>query len=172
MTEPTWWESFKELLDSRFDNLDQRFDHTNKALELQAREYERRLSDLNHAHEEALRVQHTFVSIDKYEDKMKSEEEARKIALDRLDEKISAMNTRFEEKLDDYIKRYELRQREIDQALAIGKGAADEAERIAHEQSQKAKELSEHQARRTNRNMALVTIALTIIIAISNWIGS
>lgn len=159
--EPTWWESFEKLLDQRFANLDERFGHTDKALELQAKEYERRLADLNHAHEEALRVQHTFVSIDKYEDKMESEEQARSLALDRLDEKIAGLDRTLTDKLTDYITKYEARQREIDQALDIGKGAAAEAQRAA-----------EAQGRKNNRNMALVTIALTIIIAVSNWIGS
>ena len=155
--EPTWWESFKELLDERFDHLDDRFGHVQKALELQAIEYERRLTDLNHAHQEALRVQHTYITIDKYEDKMKSEEQARIVALQRLDEKLDSQAQRVDEKLEDYIKRYEIRQREIDQALAIGKGAADAATRIAEEQG-----------RKQNRNMAIVTIVLTIIIAVTN----
>ena len=37
-----------------------------RALEKQAVEYERRLSDLNHAHERAQEVAHTYVSADKY----------------------------------------------------------------------------------------------------------
>lgn len=159
-TEPTWWESFKELLDIRFDHLDERFGHVQTALELQAREYERRLEDLNGAHKEAIRVQHTYVTVDKYEDRMLAQELARQIAVDRLDEQLASTTLRTDEKLEDYIKRYEVRQREIDQALDISKGASDAAQRI-----------SEEQGRKTNRNMALMGLALTIIIAAANWLG-
>ena len=38
-----------------------------KALELQAREYERRLDDLNHAHKQAVETQATFVSREVYD---------------------------------------------------------------------------------------------------------
>ncbi len=138
------------LMDERFAALRRELAQDQKALRLQADEYERRLEDLNHAHARAQSALNTFVSIDKYEDMMAAEESARKLALER-----------FDEKLEDYIKRYEARQREIDQAIAIGEGAAQEAKRAAEEQG-----------RKSNRNMALVTIALTIIIAISNWFGS
>jgi hypothetical protein len=49
-------EHFETLLSAR--------DH---ALEIQAREYERRLEDLNHAHQEAQRVLFTYVTRDVYE---------------------------------------------------------------------------------------------------------
>lgn len=39
------------------------------AVALQAKEYERRLDSLNHAHVEALRVQSTYLRADKYEDR-------------------------------------------------------------------------------------------------------
>ena len=39
-----------------------------KALSLQATEYERRLETLNHAHQEAQRVAHTYITLDKWED--------------------------------------------------------------------------------------------------------
>lgn len=178
-----WWEQFEKLLDERFSNLDERFDHTNKALELQAKEYSRRLDDLNHAHAEAVRLQATFVSFDKWEDKMLSEAEARKIALDRLDEKLEEGNrrldeklteqgVRFTDKLDEYIKKYEIRQREIDQAMDISKGAAEEAKRISEEQGRKTRAEADAQARKTNRNMAILGVVVTVIIAAANWLGS
>lgn len=147
----TWWDAlFKELLDTKFNTIDERFAALNKALELQAREYSRRLEDLNHAHARAVEVQSTFVSIDKYEAATQAEERARKLALDRLDEK-----------LEEYILRYEIRQREIDQALAIGEGASREAQRIAEEQG-----------RKTNRNMAILGVVVAIVVAVSNYIGA
>lgn len=53
-----------------------------KAVQLQAAEYERRLDLLNHAHAEALRVQVTYLTKDKFEDwqKMVNEELARREA--------------------------------------------------------------------------------------------
>jgi hypothetical protein len=39
-----------------------------RALKLQASEYERRLEDLNGAHEKAVQVQHTYVTQEKFED--------------------------------------------------------------------------------------------------------
>jgi hypothetical protein len=63
-----------------------------KATELQAKEYERRLTALNHAHEQALEVQKTTVTADKFEDYVKTESLAREAALLRVDEKIAAQN--------------------------------------------------------------------------------
>lgn len=157
------------LLEARLATIDERFERIQKALELQASEYERRLELLNHAHERAVEVQHTFVSVEKYEDKLSSEAEARKIALERLDEKILSLDRALNDKLDDYITKTEARQSEMDQTIASQEGAAKEALRAAEEQGRKSKEITELQHRKTNRNMAMVTIALTIIIALSNW---
>jgi hypothetical protein len=59
------------------------------AKRLQASEYERRLSALNHAHEQALEVQKTTVTADKFEEYVKTEGTAREAALLRVDEKIT-----------------------------------------------------------------------------------
>lgn len=47
--------------------LEQRMDASDKALELQAQEYERRLDILNHDHENTKQVQLTYVSIAVYD---------------------------------------------------------------------------------------------------------
>jgi chromosome condensin MukBEF ATPase and DNA-binding subunit MukB len=60
-----------------------------RATELQASEYERRLTALNHAHEQALEVQKTTVTADKFEEYVKTESQAREAALLRVDEKIA-----------------------------------------------------------------------------------
>jgi hypothetical protein len=62
------------------------------AKELQAREYERRLTALNHAHEQALEVQKTTVTADKFEEYVKTERTAREAALLRVDEKIAGQD--------------------------------------------------------------------------------
>ena len=143
----------KELLDERFAALKQ-------ALDLQAREYERRLSLLNHAHEKAVEERGTFVTQEKYEDKMKAEATARRIALDRVDEK-------FEE----YVKLYERRQREVDEALALMKGAAEGAATAAEAQGRETQRATEEAARRTNRNLVVTGIAVSVIVAVANGAG-
>jgi hypothetical protein len=59
---------------------------------LQATEYERRLTALNHAHEQALEVQKTTVTADKFEEYVKTERTAREAALLRVDEKIAGQD--------------------------------------------------------------------------------
>ncbi len=71
----------------------ERFRAIEKARKLQADEYERRLTVLNHAHEQAVEVQHTYVTQEKYEDYVKQTKSALEIALQRTDEKISALDT-------------------------------------------------------------------------------
>jgi hypothetical protein len=63
--------------------LEQRLDATEKALELQAVEYERRLADLNNAHERAITVAQGTVSREAFETYMHSQDEkAQLLALD------------------------------------------------------------------------------------------
>jgi hypothetical protein len=66
---------------------------------LQATEYERRLTALNHAHEQALEVQKTTVTADKFEDYVKTESLAREAALLRVDEKIGEQNRSLNERI-------------------------------------------------------------------------
>lgn len=131
------------------------------ALALQATEYERRLAELNHAHEKAIEVQHTYVTQDKYEDKLKSEQDARVHALARIDEKF-----------DDYITRADARVREVENALAAQATAAEVQARAAEDAARKAKEAAEAAGRRSNRNIAIVGISLTLIIAIAQFWGT
>ena len=77
-------EALKELMLEKFKGIEQQLDSRDRALELQAEEYERRLSDLNHAHQEALRVQHTYVTGDKWEDRNKHVDEALERSVNRL----------------------------------------------------------------------------------------
>lgn len=168
---PDWtWSSFTRFMDERFDHLDDRFEVVADALELQAKEYARRLDELNHAHQEALRVQHTYVTADKYEDKLKSEETARAFALDRMDEKFEAAIKTLTVKLEDYITKTEARQNGIDQAIAIQKASAEDAARSAEAQGRLAQAKSEEQSRKTNRNLAVVSLLLTVIIIATNFI--
>jgi hypothetical protein len=142
--EPEWTiGTLRVLMDERFEALEH-------ARVIQAREYERRLADLNHAHEKAVEVQHTYVTQDKYEDKLAAEAEARGTALLRVDERFH-----------DYVKRYEARQREVDLALAAQKGAAEQVQRASEELS-----------RRANRNIAIATLALAVLVAVSNYLSS
>jgi len=48
--------------ETRLAVLEERLRGMDRALELQAREYDRRLHELNHAHEQAVEVQHTYVT--------------------------------------------------------------------------------------------------------------
>ncbi len=52
-----WLEKYNKL----------QFENGEKALKLQAEEYERRLGDLNHAHNEAVEVQRTYIPREVYE---------------------------------------------------------------------------------------------------------
>jgi hypothetical protein len=143
-------DTLKALIDERFVALD-------KALELQAAEYERRLAALNHAHEKAVAVQHTYVTQEKYEDRIKSEDAALAAALLRVDERFVATDNKF----SDYVKTQELRQREIDLALSASKGAAEQAARAAEEQG-----------RKSNRNMGILALVLTAVVAAANYSGA
>lgn len=55
-----------ELRDSKFDKVQLQFDFLDANLRLQAREYERRLSELNHAHTQALEAQSQTVPREVY----------------------------------------------------------------------------------------------------------
>jgi hypothetical protein len=57
----------KEIFSERERVLAARMDAFDRALELQAKEYARRLEELNHAHAEAREVLHTYVRQDVYE---------------------------------------------------------------------------------------------------------
>lgn len=138
-------EKFEAERDRR---IDERFAALDKALQLQATEYERRLHDLNGEFERDRTRQHDYVTVDKYESTLASEKIAREAALLRVDEKF-----------DDYVKRYEIRQREVDLLLAAQAGAADEAKRAVEEQG-----------RKSNRNLGIASLILGAIVFGANLI--
>lgn len=133
----------REAFDAERDRrIDERFDALDKALKLQAREYERRLHDLNGEFERDRTRQHDYVTTDKYESQLEAEKVAREAALLRVDEKFN-----------EYIKRYEARQREVDLLLAAQSGAADQAQRAVEEQG-----------RKSNRNLGLASLGLGVLV--------
>lgn len=150
-------ENIRAVLGEREKLYDERFAAQEKALALQAREYERRLHDLNGEYKRDRERQKDYVTIDKYEDKLASEQEARENALTRVDE-------RFE----DYIKRYEARQREVDLLLTAQKAAAEAAKYAAEEQGRRALDATNAQARKTNRNLGIVSLVLGVIVVVVN----
>lgn len=142
---------------------DARLEAVATALELQAKEYERRLSDLNHAHAQREQRERTYVTLDKYEDKVEAEAKAREIALDRLDEKHA-----------DLVKRYELRQREIDlanqaheNALKLVQAEAARAAQDAKDQAAASADAAKAKAdaveRRANRNLVIAGLLISTI---------
>ena len=142
-------EYIESLIAAERERVDTLLKANREALELQAREYERRLAALNHAHEKAIAVQHTYVTQDKWEDRVASESAARETALLRIDEKFT-----------DYVKRYEQRQREVDQALTTQKASAETARRFAEDTAAKA-----------NRNIAILGIVLAAFVVVMNLLG-
>lgn len=135
----------------------ERFEAQEKELSLAAAEYARRLHDLNGEYKRDRERQAQFVSMEKFEDKLRTDAErlrgesiAREAALLRVDEKF-----------DEYVKRYEADKRETDLALALHKGAAEQAKQAAEEQGRKA-----------NRNLGIATFTLAILVAAANWIGA
>lgn len=148
-------------LEVRLARLEERIEGMRAAVELQAAEYERRLQDLNHSHDEARKVQSVTVTRDRFDEYVKTEAEKTAIALRQEEEKRVLALLRVDEKFDDYITRYEQDKRETDRALDTMRGAAEQAKRTV-----------EDQARKTNRNIGIVAIALTAVIGLANYIGS
>lgn len=139
-----------DALDIRLARLEERIDGMRGALDLQAKEYERRLGDLNNEGSRIQAVLGQSVTAEKFEDYVQSETEKRELALQRVDEKF-----------EDYVKRYEQRQREVDLLLAAQEGAVGEAKRAAEEQG-----------RKSNRNVAILGVVLTAIIVGMNILGA
>lgn len=106
----------KQLDDEREKRMDERFAGLAKALELQAKEYERRLGALNDEYGRDRARTAAFVTVDKFE-----------TAIERINEKF-----------DDYVKRYEQDKRDLDVLLAAQRGAADEAKRAAEATGRRA----------------------------------
>ncbi len=62
-----------------------------RALKLQAKEYERRLDTLNHAHERADEKAHDYVTNDKFETARTTDAQALKLALERQDGRLGSL---------------------------------------------------------------------------------
>ena len=71
-----------------------------RAHRLQAREYERRLSELNHAHAQAKVKEAEYVTRDKFEDYVKRADDARTTAFDRMGERLGTMEKALNERID------------------------------------------------------------------------
>lgn len=133
--------------------MEERLEALDKALVLQAEEYARRLHALNGEYQRDRERQSAYVTVDKWETMNESERVARIAALLRVDEK-------FEE----YVKRYEARQREVDLLLAAQAGAAEEAKRAMEDAVRKSDSQSRELARRQSRNLGLASLTLGVIV--------
>lgn len=141
-----------------------------EAIKLQAIEYERRLSALNHAHEKAVEVQHTYVTQEKYDDYIVANADQRELAIGRVDEK-----------LHEHIRRWEMQVQEVNRALSTLREATIEAKRLAesegrelrlesHNMAQSAKDTAAEAQRRQNRSITILGFALAFIVGVANLI--
>jgi chromosome segregation ATPase len=141
-----------------------------EALRLQADEYERRLDVLNHAHEEAREVASRTVSRKEFEDYVKATGTAREQAVKTEADKRELALLRVDEKFQDYVKRYEQRQREVDQALTIQKTASEAAKQFAADAAQKAQLAVAEQASETNLRMGVLGLFLSAVVIVVNFV--
>lgn len=137
-----------------------------EALKLQAEEYTRRLHDLNGEYKRDRERQQDYVRVDKYEDKLKADEEKFK----RESEAREKALLRVDEKFDEYVRRYEQDKRDIQVLLAAQKAAVEAAERAADKHSVEQKEKVEAASRRTTRNLQLMGLGLAIFVFAANFL--
>ncbi len=78
-------------IDTLKEHYDRLLDARDEALRIQAAEYERRLDALNHAHEQAVEVQHTYLTQDKYTTERRSDATAAELAGERVDRRMTAI---------------------------------------------------------------------------------
>jgi ribosomal protein L16 Arg81 hydroxylase len=114
-----------------------------KALDNQAEEYERRLQILNNEHSRIQDILGKSVTQERFEEYVKTERDARELALQRT-----------QERLDDFISRYEENHRILEKQV--------DAQRVA------ALTVTAEQAKAFNRSVALATLALTIVVIVIN----
>lgn len=117
-------------------------------LKLQATEYERRLGELNHAHQQAQEKEREYVSLETHNAYVKSEKDARDKAAERADEQFETFKGQYEERHANIVRRLDLQQ-----------GAALEAGRRA-----------EIDARRLQVTIAAVGIVVTVIVLVVNHV--
>lgn len=147
-------------IEIRLARLQERVAAMREATALQAIEYERRLQTLNHSHDKAIEVQHTYVTQDRYEDKIASTEAAFHLAVGQVNEK-----------LDEHVKRYEERHTQLQEVLATMQGASREAARIAQDQARITQDKAAELAQKTSRTIGIAGLVLGIVIAIANGAG-
>jgi hypothetical protein len=146
--------------------LDERFQAQEHANVIKAEELARRLEVLNHAHEQAREKERDFIQRETYETFVVRYQDAHQSLKNEIvaatkaqQDRVESSFERVDEKFNEYIKRYEVRQREVDVLLAAQKGAAEEAKRAVEEQG-----------RKSNRNLGMVSLGLGIIVFLANTI--
>lgn len=155
--------------------LQEKVEAGDKALQVQAREYERRLHDLNGEYKRDRDRQQDYVRIDRFESAMNVEKDKfaefveryetrheeivnaqhEYVTTDKYEDKLLAEKDarehalqRVDERFSEYVTRWEARQREIDTTIITLSQAASEAKRIAEDQGRMTRKESEDQARR------------------------
>lgn len=161
-------ESIQATMDEREKRFEDYREGVKEALALQASEYSRRLHELNGEYKRDRERQADFVRSDKYEDKLKADEEKFK----REAEARETALLRVDEKFNDYVRRYEQDKRDLDVLLAAQKGAAEEAVRAAEKFALAAKDKANEQGRRTARNLTVMGLGLTAFVIFSSFIPS
>ena len=86
--------------------LEERLRSMDKALALQAHEYDRRLGELNHAHEQAVQVQHTYVSEEVHERDVAAARKAAQAVAQSAVDKADALALALKEAKDTSDKRF------------------------------------------------------------------
>lgn len=163
--------------------LQEKIEARDKALLVQADEYERRLHDLNGEYKRDRERQQDFVSIDKYEDKIAAMDEARTTAVEAEKQARETALERVDEKFNEYVKKWEQIQAEQAATIVTLSQAAAEAKRIAEDQGRLTRKESEDQsrrqkdeqreaARRQTRNITLMGIGLAFVVGLANVLPS
>ena len=102
--------SLETILEDREKAHEKQHSLEQKAVDLQANEYARRLENLNHAHAESVRVQQTYVTSEKYEDRVEViDDKLDKLELNSITREVrTALIDRLVHVEAEYISRKEL----------------------------------------------------------------
>lgn len=168
-----------QKLEIQVARLQEKVEARDKALTVQAKEYERRLHDLNGEYKRDRERQTDFVSIDKYEDKIAAMDEARTTAVEAEKMARETALQRVDEKFIEYVKKWEQIQAEQAATIVTLSQAAAEAKRIAEDQgrqtraeaetaARRQKDEQQEAARRQTRNITLMGIGLAFIVGLAN----
>ena len=157
-------------MSERLARLEERQAAVRDALTLQAAEYERRLQTLNHENERIASVLNGSVSQERFEQYVSNESEKRELALERVNEKF-----------DDYVRRADQRQREMDLLIqaqdqaareakeAVGRAVAN-AEQAVAQAAQNAKDAAARAEARANRRIYIAFSVLALLVAAVNLV--